>query len=286
MSLRFKSTGVFSSLQDKGRVGGSALGIPGSGAMDMEAFRLANSILGNPADAACIEFYRQGLEVEFSQKTCICLVAIDAALSLNQKPVHLNSVIKIKPGDVLKVERTNDGNWGYLAVKQGFSSEEILGSKSFYPPLTLRRFSSQDKVEYQAFDGEIEEYASNLGFSRPFASSLKVYKGPEFDQLSETLRYQLFEASFSLSTSQTRMAYSLHERLDNELEEMTTGPVLPGTVQYTPHGKMIVLMRDAQVTGGYPRILQLTEASINQLAQMRPKSKINFQLIEINSEKT
>jgi allophanate hydrolase subunit 2 len=50
-------------------------------------------------------------------------------------------------------------------------------------------------------------------------------------------------------------------------------------VQLTPSGKIIVLMRDAGVTGGYPRILQLTEDSINQLAQKKTGDSISFQLI-------
>jgi len=112
-----------------------------------------------------------------------------------------------------------------------------------------------------------------------------VFEGPEFYKLSQTLDYQLKHAEFSLSTSLNRMAYQIQERLANDLEEIITGPVLPGTVQFTPAGKMIVLMRDAQVTGGYPRILQFSEKSINQLSQMRVKSKFTFKLNGINSEK-
>jgi allophanate hydrolase subunit 2 len=65
----------------------------------------------------------------------------------------------------------------------------------------------------------------------------------------------------------------------NELEDLPTNPVFPGTVQLTPSGKIIVLMRDAGVTGGYPRILQLTEDSINRLAQKKTGDSISFQLI-------
>ena len=75
------------------------------------------------------------------------------------------------------------------------------------------------------------------------------------------------------------MAYQLKEPLENELTSIITSLVLPGTVQLTPSGKLIILMRDCQTTGGYPRILQLSEDSINRLAQKFTGDKINFILI-------
>lgn len=63
------------------------------------------------------------------------------------------------------------------------------------------------------------------------------------------------------------MAYQLEETIENDLEPIITSSVLPGTVQLTPSGKLIILMRDCQTTGGYPRILQLQENGINSLAQ-------------------
>ena len=75
------------------------------------------------------------------------------------------------------------------------------------------------------------------------------------------------------------MGYQLVELIDNNLPSMLTSSVLPGTVQLTPSGKLIILMRDCQVTGGYPRILQLSEASINILAQKTTNGKIKLKLI-------
>ena len=76
------------------------------------------------------------------------------------------------------------------------------------------------------------------------------------------------------------MAYQLSPLFDNDLKSILTGPVLPGTVQLTPSGKLIVLMRDCQTTGGYPRVLQLTESAINLLSQKKEKDKIVFKLVE------
>ncbi len=65
------------------------------------------------------------------------------------------------------------------------------------------------------------------------------------------------------------MAYQLEETLEHSLPSILTSPVLPGTVQLTPSGQLIILMRDCQTTGGYPRVLQLIEAAINLLSQKK-----------------
>ena len=75
------------------------------------------------------------------------------------------------------------------------------------------------------------------------------------------------------------MAYQLKELFKNDLKSIITSPVLPGTVQLTPSGNLIILMRDCQTTGGYPRILQLNEAALNVLSQKYSGQKIQFQLL-------
>ena len=72
------------------------------------------------------------------------------------------------------------------------------------------------------------------------------------------------------------MAIQLQEQLQNDLKPIITGPVVPGTVQLTPSGKLIVLMRDCQTTGGYPRILQLSDKGIRTIAQKLTNENINF----------
>jgi len=75
------------------------------------------------------------------------------------------------------------------------------------------------------------------------------------------------------------MGYRLKEELIKHSISIITSPVLPGTVQVMPSGKLIILMKDAQTTGGYPRVFQLTEKSIAILAQKKAGDKINFRLI-------
>ena len=47
--------GIYTSIQDMGRHGFQALGVPVSGALDQQSFYMANRILNNPLEAAALE---------------------------------------------------------------------------------------------------------------------------------------------------------------------------------------------------------------------------------------
>lgn len=76
------------------------------------------------------------------------------------------------------------------------------------------------------------------------------------------------------------MAYQLDQTVKNNLTPIITSMVMPGTVQLTPSGKLIILMRDCQTTGGYPRIFQLSDTAMNILSQKFTGAMIKFKLLK------
>ena len=52
--------------------------------------------------------------------------------------------------------------------------------------------------------------------------------------------------------------------------------MLPGTIQVPPNGQPIVLMSDAQTTGGYPKIGAVIQADLWKLAQVRLNAAVRF----------
>ena len=139
-----------------------------------------------------------------------------------------------------------------------------------------------DTLEYIPAETR-EEHFSSISNSEMLKANLEleVFHGPEFDLLSDKEKEVLIQTNFSISDTVNRMAIVLHEKLKNTLPSILTAPVLPGTVQVTPSGTLIVLMRDCQTTGGYPRILQLSESSINHLAQKQVGDTFKFTLLKI-----
>lgn len=58
--------------------------------------------------------------------------------------------------------------------------------------------------------------------------------------------------------------------------ELLSHGLLPGVVQVPHNGQPIVLMNDAQTTGGYPRIACIIEADMYHLAQIPLGQPIHF----------
>ena len=105
---------------------------------------------------------------------------------------------------------------------------------------------------------------------------LQVSPAPEFEQLPQHLVASLFSHKFTVSVLANRMGAQLEQRLVNELDAIITSPVIPGTVQATPDGRLIILLADCQTTGGYPRVLQLSLEALSVMAQLGPGAELQF----------
>jgi len=167
----------------------------------------------------------------------------------------------------------------YMAVIGGIQSDEVLGSRCFYPGITQTRLQKGDLLETKPIETEFTEYRSKLRLDQSHFKSvdLHCYPGPEYERLSAKQKEQL-KQSFTISEDNNRVGYRMQETLVNDLQPILTSAVLPGTVQLTPSGKLIVLMRDCQVTGGYPRVLQLSDKAVAQLAQKVAGEKVRLKL--------
>lgn len=273
--------GFFSTIQDLGRFGFQDSGVPLSGAMDNYSAIMANTLLGNPNNAAVIEMTLKGPKLIFESHTAICITGAFMPPILNGTPVEFNKVIVIKKGDVLSFGRIQNGVRTYLAVKNGIKSEQIMSSRSMYQNITKYfRFQKNDIMDideithYDATNASVKITNDHLE-----SEDLEVHLGPEFEQLSLDQQQFLRTNKFIVAKENNRMAYQLDQLLPNELPSIITSLVLPGTVQLTPSGKLIVLMRDCQTSGGYPRILQLSEMAINTLSQKFTGDRVAFNIL-------
>ena len=275
-------TGFYDSIQDFGRSGYQQYGIPYAGVMDFSAAILANTLLGNNSAEAVLEMTMSGPQLKFCCNTNVCFTGADISPSLNGKPINLNTVIAIFQNDILSFGRLRHGMRSYMAVLGGFKTETIYGSKSMYKGITEHyRIAKNDRLAIaESKNVSNKKHAKIKGMNTYLESNIiKVYKGPEFDKLSKSNIDYLFSKPFKISKVSNRMAYQLDEKIENKLEAILTSLVMPGTIQLTPDGQLIILMRDCQTTGGYPRILQLAEKSIDIVAQKSLGQSIQFELI-------
>jgi biotin-dependent carboxylase-like uncharacterized protein len=279
--IKVLKSGFYTTIQDKGRVGFASLGVPISGAMDSYSSDLANRILNNSLDCALLEITLGGCKLQFLSKTTMCISGGDFSPTINNQPILLNSKISIKKNDILSFGKVNFGVRSYLAVKGGIQSDIKLGSRSSFKNIT-RNFllKSGDYLPISTLKVDLGTASSQVKVNKNHFESkiMECFRGPEFEALDIHQQKILFETEFSVSKDINRMGYKLNEILENNIPSILTSAVLPGTVQLTPSGKLIVLMRDCQVTGGYPRVLHVSEESINRLSQKMTGDKIQFVL--------
>ena len=270
--------GMFSTVQDKGREGLQSYGIPQSGSMDSFSSDLGNRILGNAIDTAVLEITMVGPVLEFESPTFICITGADLSASVQNMNIPMNTVIPIKSNDILSFGALKSGLRAYIAVLGGFKTEQAYDSRSMYKNLTKAiKLSKNDTLEISN-ETLFSDSKLIVHSVQEVQNELIVTKGPEYSMLNSNQKNFIISHDFTVSNNYNRMAVQLTDLLENNLDSIITSAVLPGTVQLTPNGTLIILMRDCQTTGGYPRILQLEERAINSVAQLKKDSKLSFNL--------
>ncbi|WP_100614738.1 5-oxoprolinase subunit C family protein [Confluentibacter citreus] len=280
--IKILKPGFYSTIQDAGRFGFQAYGVPYSGVMDIYAASMANMVLGNDENAAVMEMTMTGPTLQFDCETIICLSGADMSPMLNNVPIQNNRAIHVAKNAVLSFGKLKNGFRGYLSVSGGFKTDSVMGSRSMFKGVTEQYFIAKgDEIPIDNYiEALVKKNASiKMNYKYLQSKNIEVFKGPEFDKLSKNQQHILLTQEFSISKDNNRMAYQLEQPLENTLDAIITSLVLPGTVQLTPSGKLIVLMRDCQTTGGYPRVLQLKESAMNIMAQKFMGNKVSFKLV-------
>ncbi|MBT8236152.1 MAG: biotin-dependent carboxyltransferase family protein [Bacteroidia bacterium] len=268
--------GFFTTIQDMGRFGLRHFGVPVSGCMDRDSARKANLLLENDPSDALLEITMTGPELIFQLATYITITGAHFPATVNSVEIPLNTVVKIEAEDRLQFGKLQSGFRTYLAVKGGIQTEEILNSRSYYKPITVQnRLKKGQELQCEAWP-DFDPRLSSYQVEKETTANLLAFPGPEFDMLQAEQTTQLWNSEFTVAKENNRMAYQLEEGIGKHSKTILTSATLPGTVQYTPAGKLIILMRDAQTTGGYPRILQIREKSLNKLAQLKTGDRFRF----------
>jgi antagonist of KipI len=287
LKIKVLKPGVHTSVQDQGREKFRAFGVPKSGPMDVEAASLANFLVGNPADHPVIEFTFQGPVLKMEGKGIIAITGAPFKVSLDQKQVQLNASIPLQGDHLLKISGTPTGCRGYLALAGDWQIDHWLDSCSTAPQAPSQ--VTPGSLIIQGLEISVigrEKEATHL-IKQPELRTLdriRVLPGPEYSKFSVAVIKEFLRNKFMVSNQSNRMGY----RLDSSLKqyktpiEIISSGVVPGTIQVTHSGQLIVLMADAQTTGGYPRIANVITKDLDKLAQLKPGDQFGFQLVSLN----
>lgn len=280
--IHFLKSGGLCTIQDQGRFGFAEYGVPYSGAMDQFSLMQGNVLLRNQKKAAALEIGISGPKMVFEMPTRIVFTGALAEIFHNGKPIQLGQIVNIACDDEIKIGKFFRGQWLYMALEGGLETPIFMDSRSWYSGISSQsRLKKGDSICYLS-----EEKYHSDHFSHPKLDGswfkdkeIEVYKGPEWKDLTLEQQSFILNSEFKISPISNRMGIQLEGNVSNQLKEILTSPVYPGTVQLTPSGKLIVLMRDAQVTGGYPRVFQLSDQAINIISQKNFGEKVKFSII-------
>jgi len=275
--IKVINPGFYSSIQDLGRFGSQNFGVPISGSMDQFSADIANKVIGNNSLEALIELTMTGCSLKFENDTAIAITGSDMSPKLNGLSIEMYSVIEVKYGDTLSFGRIKYGFRTYIAFRGGINAEKVMESKSMYVGLTKNfKINKNDEIYLNDSSPSLNKKHKASMNKLALSDEIECYKGPEYSKLTTQNKEELLSTQFSISNNHNRMGYVLNQKIKNTIKPIITSHVMPGTVQLTPGGDIIILMRDSQTTGGYPRILQLTDKAIDFVAQKRTGSLIKF----------
>lgn len=305
--------GPQSTIQDVGRPGYLATGMPPSGAADRFALAIANILVGNdpgdrylvgrrPGDAG-IEILLLGLKLKALSETVIAVAGADLAPTLNGAPLPMWRTVRVNPGNTVVFRRPAAGARAYLAVAGGIDVPSFAGSRA---------------TNVRAFVGGVEGRALKRGDviralppRRPLSElegralrselvplyqqrwPVRVVLGPQDNLFLDDSIRTFLSYDWKLSLTSDRMGcrfigpkLEFKPRPDYLIEQAGSDPsnivddTIPvGGIQVPSGLEPIVLHVDGPSLGGYAKIATVISADLRHVGQMRPGEIANFRAV-------
>ena len=281
--------GLLTTVQDAGRPGYRASGMPVAGAMDRLALAAANLLAGNGPGAAALESTVVGGTFRFEVEAIVALAGAELPASLDGQPISTGTPFLAPAGATLTLGVATRGVRTYLAVRGGIDVPVLLGSRSTYVRAGFgghegRALRAGDRLPIGAVRGAASPTAALLPAELPALAApgstvtLRVIPGPQEDLFHPEGLETLHGATWKVTTQNDRMGY----RLDGPpvrlrgAADIVTDAVVPGAVQVSGDGKPMVLMVDCQTTGGYAKPFAVIGPDLRRLAQARAGDGVRF----------
>lgn len=300
-SIRIVEPGPLATIQDRGRYGYRSWGVPLSGAMDIQAHRLANLLVGNDDSAAGIEITLGGFLVEFRCAAFFSVTGATGGPLLNGRRLEPWVAHPAKEGDLLSIDthpadsRTSGiapvtALRTYLAVSGGIDLPIMMGSRSTYLRGGLggiggRALRAGDELLLRTPTRKPRKGAPPPALIPDYGheAELRVVPGPQDDRVSDKGRADFFEQEYEVSARADRMGISL---LGTPIElpkgaDIISDGTCPGAVQVHGNGLPTILGADSQTTGGYVKIATVISFDTSLVAQAAPGDRVRFTEIDL-----
>lgn len=285
-ALEILKPGLLTSVQDLGRHGHQAVGVPVAGPMDTFSHRLANQLVGNSPDAATLEVTLIGPDVVIEAETTVAIAGALFEATCDGRPVPMGASFTVQQGQRLKFGRLVQGARAYIGIAGGILTAPILGSRATHlvsgmGGLEGRALQAGDRLPILARPAaSAPRKAVGLTLPTSGRARLRVVPGPQDGWFQPEAMRMMAGVSFRISPRSNRMGYRLEgPPLPRSREgELISEPVGMGAIQVPAAGEPILLMADRQTAGGYPKIGHVIAADLPLAGQLAPGDFIEFLL--------
>jgi len=288
--LKVLAPGFHTTIQDEGRRGFQHVGVPVSGALDRNGYTLVNALAGNIRGSACLEIIGSGPELEVVSSSVRIALIGSGGLEINgyNGPlVRSGQTTRVTKGEIVHVRLGGDAFCSYLAIEGGFNVPLCLGSRSTYTRAGFGGFSGRQLQSGDMLHGYADDVAArdevtfgeerNLRLDQP----IRVVLGPQDDYFTKGAIEEFLRGTHTITPASDRMGFRLAGPLlehKNDFNIVSDG-IVTGSIQVPGSKLPIVLMVDAQTTGGYPKIATVISADLPFIGVRGPGRAIRFQLV-------
>ena len=280
-------------VQDLGRFGHARYGVAPSGVLDTFAARVANLLVDNPEDEACLEITLSGLELGVLAEMVIAVTGGHLGAHLNGRPIRTWRSLKAVPGDLLSFDGLEFGCRAYLSVGGGIEVPHVLDSKctnlgSGFGGLEGRALQAGDVIcgrDPQLHLGSADRhFDGNLVPAYPNDWQVRVLLGPQEDQFSESGLQTLLQAVYFVSQRSDRTGIRLEgpviQTRRDQPDSIVSEGVVCGAIQVPGDGMPIIILNET-ISGGYRKIATVISADLPLTAQMVPGDRVVFQAVSL-----
>jgi len=296
-ALTLSQTGPAALLQNAGRHKIQHIGFCESGAADEHAFFWANTLLANALNQCALEITLGPFECTFDKDTRIAITGAADTITLNKQAVLPWSSVKIKAGDQLHIAPPKTGVRSYLAVDNGFLFDDPLTQEGAMVPREKSGpfggevFSKQQQIRYPLATKHktVASRATPRRFIPDYTQPLllEVMLSYQHEQFSEEAQEQLWRSEYIVHQDSNRMACTLSgPAINYDHRSLLSEGIALGAIQIPASGIPIILLKDRQTIGGYPKIGCVSRIGCSALSQRRPGQKVRFQASSVEDNQT
>ncbi|MCD7716891.1 MAG: biotin-dependent carboxyltransferase family protein [Lachnospiraceae bacterium] len=311
MAIRVIHPGALTTVQDIGRFGYQALGMPCSGVMDRQAYEVANYLVGNESGKAVLECTLFGGIYQFEDDAVCALTGADMQPTLDGTAVPMYRPFPVAKGQTLMLGTAVTGCRTTLAVAGGIDVPVVMGSRSTNIKCALggymgRALAAGDVLPVGASEISVRDFitaaaaATEKGNSSTATAAristddipsrkmeapeypedllIRVIPGPQDDYFTDSGLETFFSGTYTVSQDSDRMGCRLNGPAIESKNgtDIISDAIVFGSIQVTPAGLPIILLADRQTTGGYAKIATVCSDDLPKLAQARPGYRVRF----------